>query len=283
MHTIAFVTQKGGVGKSTLTSSTAVAARQAGERVSILDLDSLQSLVKWSRARESPDVPVEYVSPDKLGKALRDLRNKNFSLAIIDSPGADSECSEQAIRAADLCVIPARPNAIDLWASETTLARVKANRKEFAFLLNQCPPAQQSARVERGTQALQEMGALLAPLISTRVDYQEAVRHGLGATEFNPNGVAAHEMRKLWNSLKQRLEMDVAAAARAKQIDEARQLQSDYAKPTYEDLLAEAMKATTIYSNFVKVFFQFDEVKTSGPATTETPMKSGSTPKRGGC
>jgi chromosome partitioning protein len=41
--------------------------------------------------------------------------------------------------------------------------------------------------------------------VSTRVDYQEAARHGMGVTEINPHGVAAEEMRELWASVKRRL------------------------------------------------------------------------------
>ena len=51
MRTIAFVTQKGGAGKSTIASSVAVAAHEAGEKVFIFDLDPQQSLKKWSKAR----------------------------------------------------------------------------------------------------------------------------------------------------------------------------------------------------------------------------------------
>ena len=46
-------------------------------------------------------------------------------------------------------------------------------------------------RVARGAESLQEFGALLAPMISTRVDYQEAVRLGLGVNELRPRGAAA--------------------------------------------------------------------------------------------
>lgn len=213
MRTIAFVTQKGGAGKSTLASSIAVAARRAGERVFIIDLDPLQSLVKWAAARESSDVPVEHVPPAKLPKALAALEKKGITLVVIDAPGAgaDTEFSEAAIRAADLCIIPARPNVFDLWASELTRVNIKDKKKEYAFLLNQCPPAQQNARVELGAKALQAMGGLLAPLVSSRVDYQEAARLGLGVTELNPDGVAAQEMRELWGSVKRRLKKsDVA-------------------------------------------------------------------------
>ncbi|HEY8163412.1 MAG TPA: ParA family protein [Methylocystis sp.] len=206
MHIVAFVTQKGGAGKSTLASNVAVASHIAGERVFICDLDPLQALVKWSRARKALDIPVEHIPTGKLTPALAALESKGVTLAIIDTPAADLSHFEEAVRAADLCVIPARPNALDLWASEMTLAKIRSFGKNYAFLLNQCPPAQQGVRVERGAKALQELGALLAPLVSTRVDYQDAIRLGLGVGELNPNGAAAREMRKLWASLRNRLE-----------------------------------------------------------------------------
>ncbi|WP_424360654.1 division plane positioning ATPase MipZ [Methylocystis parvus] len=216
MRTIAFVTQKGGAGKSTLASSVAVAARAAGERVFIIDLDPLQTLVKWAGAREASDIGVEHVPPSKLSKAVAALEKKGVTLVVIDAPGQDGEPAAAAMRVADLCVIPARPNAFDLWASEKTRAQVKEEGCDYAFLLNQCPPAQQSARVELGAKALQAMGGLLAPLVSSRVDYQEAARLGLGVSEYNPEGVAAQEMKELWGSIKRRLKRVPAKAAPAK-------------------------------------------------------------------
>ena len=109
------------------------------------------------------------------------------------------------MREADLNIIPSRPSIFDLWASVQTRDSLRAAGADFVFLLNQCPPAQQSARVENAVAALEEMGGLLSPLVLARVDYQEAARHGLGVTEINPNGAAANEMRALWASLKRRL------------------------------------------------------------------------------
>ena len=51
MRTIAFLTQKGGTGKTTLTASLAVAAADAGERVIAFDLDPQASLVHWGERR----------------------------------------------------------------------------------------------------------------------------------------------------------------------------------------------------------------------------------------
>lgn len=205
MRTIAFVTQKGGSGKSTIASSLAVTALEAGERVFILDMDPQQSLVKWSKTRGENDIPVEAISPAKLNAALSALAKSGISLCIIDTAGTDSPATNAAMKASDFCIIPARPNAFDLWASETTRKALKELRKDFAFLLNQCPPSQQSARVQEGVETLETMGGLLSPLISSRVDYQEAARHGFGVSELNPSGQAADEMRKLWASIKRRM------------------------------------------------------------------------------
>jgi chromosome partitioning protein len=205
MRTVAFVTQKGGSGKSTLASSLSVAAHEQGERVLVIDMDPQASLMSWSKTRGLDDVPVVAASPSKLTAVLEAAEKKGISLVIIDTPGADGAASMAAMKAADLNVIPSRPSVFDLWASAQTRAALKDSRSDYVFLLNQCPPAQQSARVDEGVATLEAMGGLISPLVLARVDYQEAARHGWGVTEINPNGPAAQEIRALWSSLKRRL------------------------------------------------------------------------------
>jgi chromosome partitioning protein len=93
----------------------------------------------------------------------------------------------------------------DLWASELTRTTLKKMRADYVFVLNQCPPAQQTARVEEGAAALEAMGGLITPLVLSRVDYQEAARQGKGVSEINSGGPAAGEMKALWASIKRRL------------------------------------------------------------------------------
>jgi chromosome partitioning protein len=205
MRKIALVTQKGGSGKSTLASSLAVAAQEAGERVFVIDMDPLKTLVNWSELRGETDIPVESIPASKLAKALSILQKEGFTLVILDTPGTANRDTEAAIAAADLVVIPARPNVFDLWASETTVKVARAHRRQFCFVLNQCPPATQSERIHQGVEALEALGGLLSPFISSRVDFQEAARYGLGVTEYAPSSEAADEMRKLWQSVKRRL------------------------------------------------------------------------------
>ena len=205
MRTIAFVTQKGGSGKSTLASSVAIAAHELGERVFVIDMDPQKSLVNWAKSRGLDDVPVCSATPAKLPATLTALEKNGITLVVIDTAGADGGSASAAMKAADLNIIPSRPNIFDLWASEQTCATLKEARSDFVFVLNQCPPAQQSARVEEGAETLEAMGGLLTPLVLARVDYQEAARAGCGVTEINPHGAAAAEIKALWASIKRRL------------------------------------------------------------------------------
>ena len=129
MRTIAFVSQKGGCGKSTLTACLAVAAQEAGERVLVLDMDSKKSVVRWGSKRTDPHLPVEAVSAARLPAALTALSKRNMSLVVVDTPVLESPRSLAAIKAADLCIVPARPATFDIWASEVTGRKLKLMRK----------------------------------------------------------------------------------------------------------------------------------------------------------
>jgi len=63
-------------GKSTLAACLAVAAQEAGERVSVFDMDPKKSLVRWAAKRKDGDLPVCAVSSAKLPAALIDLPSK---------------------------------------------------------------------------------------------------------------------------------------------------------------------------------------------------------------
>jgi chromosome partitioning protein len=175
-------------------------------------MDPQRSLVKWGETRGLDDVPVNAVSAGRLPATLAALEKNGFTLAIIDTAGAEGGSSGAAMKAADLNIIPSRPNIFDLWASEQTRKTLKEMRSEFVFVLNQCPPAQQTTRVQEGAAALEAMGGLITPLVLTRVDYQEAARHGWGVTEINPHGAAAVEIKALWSSIKRRVARGKAKA-----------------------------------------------------------------------
>ncbi len=207
MRTIAFINQKGGTGKSTLAACLAVAAKEAGERVFMIDMDPQKSLLKWGHRRRDKDLPVESVTETKLETVITALGRGRVSLVLIDTPATDSPAAEAAMACADLCIIPARPTIFDIWSSETTRGKLKTLGRDYVFALTKCSPMPDNARVRDGATALEAMGALLQPFICARVDYQEAARQGLGVTEIGSDGKAAEEMRQLWMSVQRRCAM----------------------------------------------------------------------------
>jgi len=110
MRSIAFVTQKGGAGKTTLTASLAVAAAAAGEKVVALDLQSHGSLVRWSERRKVANAPekvaIESLETERLRQLpaiLEGFADTGFTLAIFDTADADAEAVRPLVDSVDLC------------------------------------------------------------------------------------------------------------------------------------------------------------------------------------
>jgi chromosome partitioning protein len=109
MRTIAFLTNKGGVGKTTLAASIAVAAADNGEKVIALDLDPQALLLGWWQRRAAANVrhtvlvePLEHERLPRLQTILEGLANVGFTLAVFDSAGADNAATRLLAGAVDL-------------------------------------------------------------------------------------------------------------------------------------------------------------------------------------
>ena len=213
MRTIAFVTQKGGTGKTTLAASLAVAAAAAGERVIALDLDPQASLVRWGKCREAANVPNKVMIEPLEGERLPQLRAileglacVGFTLAVFDTAGADSAAARLVTGAADLCLLPARPTRLDVEATAATFRAVFLAKRKAAFVLNQCPPSYRSLRASESAKGLTRLGVLAEPMLSARMDFQDASAVGLGVTEYAREGRAAQEIEALWSWIRAQLE-----------------------------------------------------------------------------
>ena len=201
MKTIALVTQKGGSGKTTVAASLAVAATEAGETVIALDLDPQGSLLAWGNDREADTPAVDQLDNERLSRLpdlLDSLEKAGMTLVILDCPGIASTASNLAMKAADLCLLPARPTLMDIRASKATVQTLMGLARPFAFVLNQCPPQRNSGRASDAAEGLHLMGSLAAPMLGYRADYQDAMAAGKGVTEYAPQGKAAEEIRQLW-------------------------------------------------------------------------------------
>lgn len=222
MKTIALVTQKGGSGKTTIAASLAVAAAEAGETVVALDLDPQGSLMAWGNDRDADTPAVDQLDGDRLSRLptiIASLAKAGMTLVILDCPGIASTASNLAMKAADLCLLPARPTLMDIRASKTTVQTLMGLARPFAFVLNQCPPNRSSGRATDAAEGLHMMGSLAAPMLGIRADYQDAMAAGQGVTEYAPQGKAAEEVRQLWEWTAKRLNDKGLTDGREKTID----------------------------------------------------------------
>jgi chromosome partitioning protein len=210
MRAITLASQKGGTGKSTLCIGLAVAAIKDGERVFMLETDRQGTIANWAARRANPEPVVERVANRfQLEHALRTLEQRGCTLAFIDTPGSDNDFVADAIQAANLCLVPARPSPADIEATHPTLKTIRRLEKEFAFVLNQTPPRGQ--RPTRVALTLNEVGVLALPYIVLRNDHLDSLAAGLAVSEYAPDSLAAAEIRALWIWSKQRLEMSSPA------------------------------------------------------------------------
>ncbi len=204
MRVITFVTQKGGSGKTTLATSCAVAAEQAGHKVLILDMDPQGSAEAWYQDREAETPRLARVTSGELESAIRSAKSVGFHIILIDTPGRDDPASAAAIRVSNLCVIPCRPTPADMKATPPTAATIKRLNKAAAFVLTQTPV--RGFRVNEARVGLAMLGMVAPGPIVSRNTHQDAYGAGLGVTEFEPGGKAAQEIRELWGWLESRLE-----------------------------------------------------------------------------
>lgn len=196
MQVIAFVTQKGGSGKTTLAFCCAVAAQERGAKVLLLDMDAQGTAEAWYQDREADTPQLVRVDAVHLTQALEAAHTQGFDFVLVDTPGRDEPATAAAIRASDFCIIPCRPTPGDMKATPPTMATLKRLGKQGAFVLTQTPA--RGARLLEAEEGLSVLG-LVAPMrIVQRHAYQDAQGRGQGVTEFEPHGKAAEEVRRLW-------------------------------------------------------------------------------------
>ena len=128
MPVIAIVNQKGGTGKTTLATNLAAAFAETG-RVLLLDADAQGSSHDWADSQGQARVNLDVRAADP-ARLLQDARRlcAEYDWVIIDGPAGISRITADAVRAADVVLIPAKPSPFDVWAASTIVDAVKARR-----------------------------------------------------------------------------------------------------------------------------------------------------------
>jgi chromosome partitioning protein len=205
---VAFVGQKGGVGKSTLAAC--VSAELVGRKRSVLlvDADPQQTAHNWhERGVEAGHaMPSVVCMPGKLHADNQVPKlAKGHDVTIIDTPARIAETLKSALVVADLAVLPCGPSQADVWALESTIeilreAQVLRPRLQAVICITRKRAGTVLGNIARGE--LEKSGLpVLASEIGDREAFKNTIGAGQGITTFAPQDRAAGEVRALVDEL----------------------------------------------------------------------------------
>lgn len=216
MITIAIVSQKGGSGKTTLAIHLATAASAAGYVSCLIDTDPQATAAAWGDWRGGSDPEVITTPPARLTKTIEQAASLGAEVVVIDTPPHADAATREAVKAADLALIPCRPRAFDLHAIQTTADLVSFAGKPAYVVFNAAPPRAPSLFAE-ARDVVEKIGLHVSPVVlSERAAFHHSTAAGKVAKETEPNGKAAEEVTALWLWACEQLNMSPSKRANTK-------------------------------------------------------------------
>ena len=182
MPVVAIVNQKGGVGKTSIATNLAFALAQ-DNTVILLDSDPQRSAAGWATLKTHPDLllTVQGVEAGALAREVR-ASEETYGWVVVDCPPGITQVNVDAIRVADVVLIPCKPRVWDVWACGDIVDAVKlrqqANRgwPKAAFVISMGRPRTRFS--QSIGEALQNLGL---PLLQSRTTERES--YALAAAE----------------------------------------------------------------------------------------------------
>jgi len=217
---ITIAQQKGGAGKSTIAAHLAVALAQKGHKVLIVDIDPQGSLKAWYNIREQQfgkgytGVALLESSGWRVSSTVGQYKNQ-MDFIVIDSPPHTEIEAKNAVRMADLVIIPMQPSPTDVWATKATVDFANQERKNYRILLNRYNANSKTAKAAVG-----KMDMLLTGHFGNRVAFSSCFMQGRCVTESDPSSQAAEEVRNVTDEIVGILQPE-ATEAKAKVLADA--------------------------------------------------------------
>src|SRR3954452_13027388 len=197
MITICFISQKGGVGKTTLAIHLATAMQAAGQQTIVIDLDPQASAAEWKDSRADDRPYVIAVPPSRLAKTLEMARTNGAEVAILDTAPHSEGTALEAARASDLILVPCQPSIMDLRAMRKTADILNYLKKPTYAVLNEVS-AQGTVADEAAKAITAQFGMPVCPIrLGQRVAFNRCLLTGQTAGEYEPGGKAAQEIDSL--------------------------------------------------------------------------------------
>jgi chromosome partitioning protein len=205
MKVIAVIGQKGGSGKTTTAENLAVEAANAGQSVALIDLDSQPTAATWGDRRTTENPAVVSAQVARLRHVLEAARKQGTALVILDTPPRTSEASLEAAKAADLVLVPLRPLINDMETLPALREVIRFAKTKRAYVLINAAAVQGQRHLDAES-AAREMGFEVCPIVlHHRTAYGDAPTVGQGVGEYEPDGKAAFEIRRLFKFVSKEL------------------------------------------------------------------------------
>jgi chromosome partitioning protein len=183
---LAFVSGKGGTGKTTSTVYIAMALHRLGRTLAV-DCDPQGSLLSWSRALPFTTVSLPVNDVHRRLPALAD----GFDHVVIDSPPGDTGIIRSVILSVPLVVVPVSATGLDIdrlgptWETLRDLEDSHPLGLAVGVLLTRVRSGTRSR-----TEARTELSALGYPILDTEIPLREAYADSFGQA---PEDLAAYE------------------------------------------------------------------------------------------
>lgn len=208
---VAFVSQKGGAGKTTACVNVAAAYTEAGLPAGVIDADPQESAAAWARTGESMGhgpgwlagsvLPVAATDPARMRAAIERVERAGGKRILIDCPPSFAKPALAAAALAHVVVIPCGPSTLDLFAAASAKALVEKAQAERGGLPRVLflPTLASTSRLSRELlEALGDMGgAGVLPPMRRQDAYTDATSRGRTVIETAPTSAAAADCRAI--------------------------------------------------------------------------------------
>lgn len=203
--------EKGGTGKTTITTNLAINLLYRNKDILIIDTDKQGSASAWCASRDYTDKP-RIACVQVFGKGIpeqvKDLAAR-YEYVIIDAGGRDSVELRSAMVAADILIIPIQASQLDVWTLGNMDELVKQAKGfnpnlKAKIIINRASPNPAVNEVEEAKSIIGDFEEIKLSnvVIRDRIAFRKAAKSGLGVCELlEEDKKAVSEIENLYKEI----------------------------------------------------------------------------------